>query len=162
MLQMEGARNGTGTLRCAVPCCPAGGLKALKQAISILSPQPFADLFTSAFPLPYHAVLCRAVLWLCCRGFKALKQIIKIQSRLSNHEEMVGAYRQLLQVGGYGMTGSTVVLCGRLPPAAAGGPGVWVGRVGGGRQYSSTAVWQSVQWHCCGRVPLAAAGGLRM
>ena len=32
-----------------------------------------------------------------CRGFKALKQIIKIQSRLGNHAEMVEAYRQLLQ-----------------------------------------------------------------
>lgn len=31
------------------------------------------------------------------RGFKALKQIIKIQSRLGNAEEMVAAYRQLLQ-----------------------------------------------------------------
>ena len=32
-----------------------------------------------------------------CRGFKALKQVIKIQSRLGNHAEMVEAYRQLLQ-----------------------------------------------------------------
>lgn len=31
------------------------------------------------------------------RGFKALKQIIKIQSRLGNAEEMLAAYRQLLQ-----------------------------------------------------------------
>lgn len=31
------------------------------------------------------------------RGFKALKQIIKLQSRLGHSEEMVAAYRQLLQ-----------------------------------------------------------------
>lgn len=32
-----------------------------------------------------------------CRGFKALKQIIKIQGRLGHPNEMVEAYRQLLQ-----------------------------------------------------------------
>ena len=42
-----------------------------------------------ATPTPHHT--------LACRGFKALKQIIKIQSRLGNHGEMVEAYRQLLQ-----------------------------------------------------------------
>ncbi|PSC72680.1 COP9 signalosome complex subunit 2 [Micractinium conductrix] len=33
-------------------------------------------------------------------GFKALKQIIKIQARLGRHDEMVEAYRQLLQYAG--------------------------------------------------------------
>lgn len=66
-----------------VACC---GQQPACQRCPASQPAARSSLTASAATCPAH----------CRRGFKALKQVIKIQARLGRHDEMVAAYRRLL------------------------------------------------------------------